>query len=100
MYSERMRMRSVLLAGLLIVGCKKEKAGTPSPAPSPKGPASTAEQDAVWKLAPDGAMVGIVMSPRGIAAVEAGWLDVKKMMDSTPDFAPALREMDEELTKT
>jgi hypothetical protein len=94
-----MRMRHFLVAAVLVAGCKKDKAAQPSPSPSPKAPASTAEQDALWKLAPDGATVGIVVSSAGIKAMEAGWVSVKKLIATAPDLAPVAAKLDAQLTK-
>jgi Tfp pilus assembly protein PilE len=79
-----------------VVGCKKESA---SPTASPGAPASTAEVDALWKLAPEGANFGMVVSPRGMTLVEHAWGDVMKFLEATPDLAPQLAEMRAELTK-
>jgi type II secretory pathway pseudopilin PulG len=95
-------MRFFVVAALLVVGCKKDKA---APAPSakapqgPQAPVSTTEQDALWKLAPDGAIVGVVVSSRGISSIESGWLAVRKLIQSAPEFAKAAAEMEEKLTK-
>ena len=92
-----MRMRSLVVAAVLVGGCKKDKAGTPPP-PAPKAPVSTAEQDALWKLAPDGAIVGIVVSSRGLSSLESGWLAVRNLIQTAPELARAAAEMSEKLT--
>lgn len=82
-------------------GCHKQSAPAPAPAPGPgpTAPASTAELDALWAKAPDGAMVGIVASPRAIGMAEHAWHDVHAFLKSLPDFAPAEQAMTEELAK-
>jgi type II secretory pathway pseudopilin PulG len=94
-----MRMRSLVVAALLVGGCKKDKAAQPSPAPGPKPPASTAEQDALWKLAPDGAIVGVVASPRALTSLENGWLAVRKLIATSPEMARAATRIENDLTK-
>ena len=91
-------MRKLLLVAVVAVaGCKKDKPAQPPP--SPKAPASTAEQDTLWKLAPDGSIVGVVVSPRAIGMLEGGALAVKKLFATTPELAPLSAKMDAELTK-
>jgi hypothetical protein len=90
-------MRFLLVAALLVGGCKKDKPAAP-PAPTPSAPVSTAEQDALWKLAPDGAIVGIVVSSRGISSIEAGWIAVRKLIQTAPELAKAAAEMEQKLT--
>jgi hypothetical protein len=91
-----MWMRSLIVAALLVGGCKKDKQATPAPAP--KAPVNTAEQDALWKLAPDGAVVGVVVSSRGISSMESAWLAVRKLIQTAPDLAKAAAKMEEKLT--
>src|ERR1043165_7383900 len=81
----------VVAALSLVAGCKKNKEGDkgapkPGEGPSAKGPASTGDQDALWALAPDGMAVGVVISPAGMAKIEAGGLELKKLLDG-PDLA-------------
>jgi hypothetical protein len=96
-----MRNWILVVAALSAVGCKKNKEGdnkTP-PAPgtnAPKAPASTADQDALWALAPDGMAVGVVVSPAAMAKIEAGGLELKKLLDS-PELATFKAKADEAL---
>ncbi|HUS30033.1 MAG TPA: hypothetical protein VMZ53_16115 [Kofleriaceae bacterium] len=97
-----MRNWILVVAALSAVGCKKnkeaDKAATP-PAPgtsAPKAPVSTADQDALWALAPDGMAVGVVVSPAGMAKIEAGGLELKKLLDS-PELAQFKAKADESL---
>jgi type IV pilus assembly protein PilA len=79
-------MRMHWLACLVaVVGCKKEPAAPGVEAPA--APASTAEQDALWQLAPDGAQIGIVGSPRGLAMLERGAVAIDAALASAPDLA-------------
>lgn len=75
------------------LGCKKDSA------PSPGAPASTAEIDALWKLAPEGVTFGMVLSPRGMTMVEHAYGDVMKFLSATPELAPQLAQMHAALTK-
>lgn len=59
-----------LVCLVAVLGCKKQPAAPGVEAPA--APASTAEQDALWQLAPDGAQIGVVGSPRGLAMIERG----------------------------
>jgi hypothetical protein len=92
-------MRLIVVSALLVGGCKKDKPATPPPPPAPKAPVSTAEQDALWKLAPDGAIVGVVVSSRGIGSIESGWLAVRKLIQTAPELSKAAAEMETKLTK-
>ena len=74
-----MRAFSILL---LIAACHRDG--------GPATPVSTADQDAFWKLAPDGAVFGIVASPRALAMAEHAWGDVRAFMGATPELAPTL----------
>src|SRR5580704_5620316 len=74
-----MRALSILL---LIAGCHRDG--------GPAAPVSTADQDALWKLAPDGTVLGIVASPRALAMTEHAWGDVRAFMGATPELAPML----------
>src|SRR3569832_1627173 len=67
--------------------------------PSPGAPASTAEIDALWKLAPEGVTFGSVLPPRGMTMVEHAYGDVMKLLAATPDLAPQLAQMHAALTK-
>jgi hypothetical protein len=75
-------------------GCKKDSS------PSPTAPPSTAEVDALWKLAPEGANLGIVVSPRGMAMAEHAYGDVIKFLATTPDLAPQLARFHDSLNAT
>ena len=88
-------MRFAWIAVVIAVvgfGCKKDS-------PSPGAPASTAEIDALWKLAPEGVTFGMVLSPRGMTMVEHAYGDVMKFLAATPDLAPQLAQMHAALTK-
>lgn len=83
-----------LVAVVALVACKKDAA-----VPAPGGPASTADVDALWKLAPDDATFGIVASPRALVLAQHAWDDVLKFYSAMPEAASAIAEMREELTK-
>ncbi|HEY1812493.1 MAG TPA: hypothetical protein VGG74_09120 [Kofleriaceae bacterium] len=77
-----MRALPILLA-LSVAGCHHDNG-------SAAAQASTAEQDALWKLAPAGTKLGIVVSPRGVAMLEHAWADVRAFIAATPELAPML----------
>ncbi len=87
----------VTLVTLLGAACGKDK---PPTSAMPSSHASTEAQDALWKLAPDGATVGVVVSPTAVAAIENGWLAVKKLFATAPELAAIAAGLDAELTKT
>src|SRR2546430_7053013 len=80
-------MRKVMVVVALVAGCKKEEL-------APGAPASTKEQDALWDLAPDGAMFAIVASGRAVGMVERGWLDIRQLIATAPDLAVANTAID------
>ncbi|MBV8756928.1 MAG: hypothetical protein JO257_06630 [Deltaproteobacteria bacterium] len=76
-------MRRLLVGLLVISGCHKDTHSA-----SPK------DADALWALTPDGAQLGIVATPRGLAMLEHGWTDVHAFVDKAPDLAPFAKLMD------
>jgi hypothetical protein len=101
-----MRKLIVVVAALgALGGCKKnkeadKKGGTTAPGISaPKAPMSTADQDALWALAPDNMAFGAVISPAGIAKLEAGSLELKKMLDA-PELAMFKTKVEETFNET
>ena len=91
-----MRKRSLLVVALLVVGCKKEKT-VPSAVAAPQAPETTAEQDALWQLAPKTALGGLVVSPRGVASLESGWLAIDNLFATAPELAGMRAQMTAEL---
>ena len=88
-----MRAHVVLLA--LLLGCH-EAPSSPASTSTPAPPASTADADALWAVAPDGAIFGLVATPRAVAGVEHAWQDVRAYLAGVPELAPidaALRTM-------
>ncbi len=89
-------MRWLLVVGLLISACKR----TDAPAlPVPEAPPSTTDQDALWKLAPDGLAKGVVASSRGLGLVERGFLSIQQLLTTSPELASVARELDAEIKK-
>lgn len=69
---------------------------------SPNAPArvvDTKEADALWALAPDGAIVGMVAAPHAITMTEHAWLDIQTFIAAAPEFASVKAEMDAQLVK-
>src|SRR5450432_3363754 len=79
---------------LILAACHKD-AG----APAPGGPANTADLDNLWKLAPEGVRFGMVASPRALQMTEHAWSDIHAYLAATPEMAPVMKQMSDELTK-
>lgn len=71
---------------LVISGC--HKAETP-----PK------DADALWALAPEGAKIGVVATPRALAMLEHGWQDVHAFVQKAPELADVSKQLDAELVE-
>ncbi|HLL24723.1 MAG TPA: hypothetical protein VK427_21470 [Kofleriaceae bacterium] len=78
---------------LALVACKKDKAA----APAPEAPTSTAEQDALWALAPDRVVIGVVLAPSGVARLEGAALDIQKLVGTVPELATEKAKLDDAL---
>lgn len=82
----------VLAVGLLAAGasCKKESstAGSSSTKVSPK------DADALWALAPEGAQVGVVVTPRGLQLLEGGAQTVFDTIAKVPELAFVKAQLD------
>ena len=90
-----MRANHLFVVVALACGaCKKDKTQAP---PSPSAPTSTADQDALWALAPDRPLAGFVISPAALARLEAGALEVNKVFAVAPDLAPFKAKIEEAL---
>ncbi|CAN5595806.1 hypothetical protein BH11MYX1_BH11MYX1_09200 [soil metagenome] len=83
------------LVAVVAVGCHKE-----SGPPAPSGPASTSEQDALWKLAPRGALGGMVVSSHGLQMIEHAWGDLDTLVHGSPDLADLAKKMDDQLLRS
>ncbi len=91
-------MRSVIVGVVMLVACHREGgSGAPESSGMPAAPSSTAELDALWAQAPDGAMLGIVASPRAVGMAEHAFTDVRAFMASVPELAPYAHELDAKL---
>ena len=90
-------MRAAIAAALLLSlgACKKD----PPRGPIPDAKA-TAELDALWALAPEGALGGMVLSSRGLESLEWGAGMLQSAVASAPDLAEHKRRLDELLRKT
>src|SRR4051812_27121640 len=76
-----------LVVVALAAGCKRKHVAKPAD--------DRAEVEALWKLAPDRAQLGIVISPRAIVMAGHAWGDLMKIWDSMPETAvkmPAIRK--------
>ncbi|MFT3696921.1 MAG: hypothetical protein QM831_27515 [Kofleriaceae bacterium] len=79
---------------LVVAAC-----GHKSSSPSAGGPATVGDQDGMWKLAPDGAMFGMVASGKGLSDLEAAYTEVVKTAQAVPMLKPYLDQMTGELQK-
>ncbi|HEY0255716.1 MAG TPA: hypothetical protein VGC41_29505 [Kofleriaceae bacterium] len=70
-----------------------------SSAPTAGGPGSVGDQDAMWKLAPQGAMFGLVASGKGLAQLESGWTEVMKALQTVPPLQEPLAKLQAEMQK-
>src|SRR5450432_2304176 len=87
-------MRAWILIIVAVVACKKDTGG----GDSHRGePASTAEADALWKLAPEGAIVGVVVSPRAMQMTEHAWQDIHTFIATSPELEPVAAELEQAL---
>lgn len=85
-----------LVCLVTVLGCKREPAAPGVEAPAALPP--TAEQDALWQFAPDGAMIGVVGSPRGLAMLERGATAIDALLARAPELAPLHRALQEAWT--
>ncbi len=92
-------MKRTLVVLALVAGCHKDRSTSQAPVPSPSAPASTAEQDALWAKAPEGAIGGLVISSRAIGMIEHGWHDLHAFLKTFPAFAVPDQQMTAELAK-
>lgn len=88
----------VVVAAVAFAGCKKDK-NKATPTPTPTSPVSTVEQDKLWALAPDGAFVGIVISPRAVAKLEGAAIALDRLAASAPEIAHYKAELDKQLVE-
>jgi hypothetical protein len=86
----------VLVLVLVVTSCSGE---APLAPPSPAPPASTADQDALWRLAPADLTVGLVVSPQGLASAERGFLAIKQIFDTTLGLSYAAKELELQLRR-
>jgi len=80
-------MRRLLVAIVMISGCHKDARTVTSPK----------EADALWALTPEGAQLGLVETPRGLAMLEHGWADLHAFVDKAQDLKPIADMMDAQL---
>jgi len=84
-------MRHYLIAALALVACKKDAVKTPTTSRSP------AAADALWALAPEGASVGVVVTPRALELLEGGVTTVQAFVKASPELAPLAAQLDARL---
>ncbi|HEY1548796.1 MAG TPA: hypothetical protein VGG28_13295 [Kofleriaceae bacterium] len=70
----------VVVSALAAAGCHN------ATDPAPNGPTSVADQDALWKLAPEGAVVGVVASARALSQLESAYGEVLATLQQIPEL--------------
>lgn len=80
----------------LVGACKSQKQDA-TPATSSATPTSTAELDALWALAPEGATAGVVIAPGAVALLENTAIEFQKVAATVPQAAHVLAEMESTL---
>ncbi len=92
-----MRLSLVLLLAATL-GCKKE-------GPAPSATAATAAHtgaaaDDLWKLAPPGAIGGVVVTPAAMGMIDRGGQELLGVLQQIPDLADARRQVEELMTES
>ena len=90
-------MRTWLIVLALVSACHKEGSSGGPPAPAP--PASPAGPDALWAMAPDGATLGVVVTPRAIAMADHALADIRAGLHAAPELAAMSAKVDAALTE-
>lgn len=89
-------MRRLLLLSLALFACKRDPAGDASGPSSP----STKDADALWALAPDGALLGAVASPRALQLTEGAFTRIRALLKTAPELAALGAQLDHALVAT
>jgi hypothetical protein len=92
-------MRAAIAVSLLLLLSTTSACRTSGARHAGPSPADTAELDALWALAPRGAVGGGVVSPRGIAMLEGVFGSLQAMVNTAPDLPEHKRRLDEMLSK-
>lgn len=77
----------LFLLALAPFGCKRDSSSSAGDGVTPRAPTSTAETDALWAMAPEGASFGVVISPRAVGMAEHAWQDVRALFAVAPELA-------------
>jgi len=88
-------MRAVWVGLVLVLGCSATAPVPDRKAPVVAAPAPAApdERDRLWALAPEGATLGIVVSPRGVAMLDRAVTTAQDVLTSSADFAALQAEV-------
>jgi hypothetical protein len=81
-----MRARIVVAIAVALCACKKAEP-----------PAGATTRDALWALTPDGANIGLVVSPAALSQLEAGAIEINKLFATAPELAPFKAKLDERM---
>src|SRR5262245_47148273 len=89
-------MRAVWVGLVLVLGCSSTGPVAERKAPAVAAPAAPAvpdERDLLWALAPEGATLGVVVSPRGVALIDRAVTTAQDVLSSSADFAAIQAEV-------
>lgn len=85
-------MRAVVaLIPVALLACKKSPAKPPAPSATPT------DAEGLWALAPDGMIAGIVVTPRGLQALEGTYAAARSLLAATPELASLGANLDRRL---
>ncbi|MBL9018447.1 MAG: hypothetical protein JNL83_29945 [Myxococcales bacterium] len=77
----------LFLLALTSFGCKRDSSSAKPEGVAPSAPTSTAEADALWAMAPEGAAFGVVIAPRAVGMAEHAWQDIRALFAVAPELA-------------
>jgi hypothetical protein len=91
-------MRAVWVGLVLVLGCSAtgpvpDRKAPVAVAAAPAAPVAPDERDLLWALAPEGATLGVVVSPRGVAMIERAVTTAQDVLTSSADFAALQAEV-------
>jgi hypothetical protein len=89
-------MRAVWVGLVLVLGCSSTGPVADRKVPAvaaPAAPATPDERDLLWALAPEGATLGVVVSPRGVALIDRAVTTAQDVLSSSADFAAIQAEV-------
>lgn len=94
-------MRTCLLALLVVVGCKRDAGPAPEAAEATptEAAANVRDADALWALAPPGARVSLVATPRALRLADGALASLRELLAVAPELSPLRRLVDDALAE-